>query len=84
MKEVVHDHILQKGALLRALSNAVKAWLIVYHECVAVGILCVAHSVEILEIQAIAKFKSGRPHQHTTHTQNTKTSIILRACFRCF
>jgi hypothetical protein len=30
---------------LRALSNAVKAWLIAYHECVAVRILCVAHSV---------------------------------------
>jgi hypothetical protein len=77
MKEVVHDHILQKGALfrekgalLRALSNAVKAWLVAYHECVAVGNLCVAHSVEILEIQAIAKFKSGRPHQHThTHKE---------------
>jgi hypothetical protein len=59
MEKVVHDHILQRGAAfrergaaLRALINAVKARLI---------------SVEILEIQAIVKFKSGRPHQHT-HT----------------
>ena len=77
MKEVVHDHTLQKGALLRALSNAVKAWLVAYHECVAVGNLCVAHSVEILEIQAIAKFKSGRPHQHThTHTKRNSQDLL--------
>ena len=66
---MVHDHILQRGARfretgarLRVLGNAVKAWLIAYHECVTVRILCVAHCVEILEIQAIARFKSGRPH----------------------
>jgi hypothetical protein len=65
VREMVHDHILQTGARfretgarLRALSNAVKVWLIAYHECVAVRILCVAHCVEILEIQAIARFKS--------------------------
>jgi hypothetical protein len=29
---------------LKALSNAAKAWLIAYHECVAVRILCVARS----------------------------------------
>jgi hypothetical protein len=57
----------ETGARLRILSNAVKAWLIAHHECVAVRILCVARGVEILEIQAIAKFKSGRPHQHTHH-----------------
>ena len=61
-------HILQTGARLRILSNAVKAWFVAYHECVAVRILCVAHSVEILEIQAIARFKSGRPHQLYPHT----------------
>jgi hypothetical protein len=40
----VHDHILQrgaafreKGAALRALINAGKAWVIAYHECVAVA-----------------------------------------------
>ena len=36
VREMVHDHILQRGARLRTLSNAVKAWLIAYHECVAV------------------------------------------------
>jgi len=37
VREMVHDHILQRGARLRVLSNAVKAWLIAYHECVAVA-----------------------------------------------
>jgi len=37
VRETVHDHILQKGARLRVLSNAVKAWLIAYHECVGVA-----------------------------------------------
>ena len=63
-------HILQTGARLRILSNAVKAWFVAYHECVAVRILCVARGVEILEIQAIARFKSGRPHQHTPPPPN--------------
>ena len=86
MKEVADDHILQRGvrfretgARLRALSNAVKPWLIAYHECVAVRVLCVAHCVEILEIQAIARFKSGCPHQHT-HTD--KSNERRRACGR--
>jgi hypothetical protein len=41
---MVHDHILQRGAAfrergaaLRALINAGKAWVIAYHECVAVA-----------------------------------------------
>jgi hypothetical protein len=53
-----------------------------YHECVAVRILCVAHCVEILEIQAIARFKSGRPHQLThTHTNYPNDDCpILDAC----
>jgi len=64
---------------LRALSNAVKAWLIAYHECVAVRILCVAHCVEILEIQAIARFKSGRPHQPTyTHQSSDDARRVKR------
>jgi len=44
VRGLVHDHILQKGAAfrekgaaLRALINAGKAWLITYHECVAVA-----------------------------------------------
>jgi hypothetical protein len=44
VREMVHDHILQRGARfretgarLRVLSNAVKAWLIAYHECVALA-----------------------------------------------
>ena len=44
VREMVHDHILQRGARfretggrLRVLSNAVKTWLIAYHECVAVA-----------------------------------------------
>jgi hypothetical protein len=43
VREMVHDHILQRearfretGARLRVLSNAVKPWVIAYHECVAV------------------------------------------------
>ncbi|MGA2239955.1 MAG: hypothetical protein ABSG74_12155 [Candidatus Bathyarchaeia archaeon] len=34
---MVHDHILERGGALRALINAVKAWVIAYHECVAVA-----------------------------------------------
>ncbi len=63
----------ETGARLRVLSNSVKAWLIAYHECVTVRILCVAHCVEILEIQTIARFKSGRPHQ-PTHTHKIMSS----------
>ena len=44
VRGLVHDHILQKGAAfrekgaaLRALINAGKAWLNAYHECVAVA-----------------------------------------------
>jgi hypothetical protein len=80
MEEVVHDHIPQRGAAfrergaaLRALINAGKAWIIAYHECVAVEILSVAHSVEI---QAIARFKSGRPHQHTHQSFPERNSCI--------
>lgn len=36
-------------------------------------ILCVTHSVETREIQAIAGFKSGRPHQ-PTHTHKNRAS----------
>ena len=43
-REMVHDHILQRRARfretearLRTLSNPVKAWLIAYHEYVAVA-----------------------------------------------
>ncbi len=83
VKEVAHDHIPQRGARfretgarLRTLSNSVKAWLIAYHECAAVRILCVARCVEI---QAIARFKSGRPHQPThTHTFNPRRSASGR------
>jgi len=46
MKEVAHDHMSQRwarfgetGTRLRALSNAVKAWLIAYYEYLAVRIL---------------------------------------------
>lgn len=34
---MVHDRILERGAALRALINAGKAWLNAYHECVAVA-----------------------------------------------
>ena len=44
VRVMVHDHILQRGAAfrergaaLRALINAGKAWVIAYHECVAVA-----------------------------------------------
>jgi hypothetical protein len=44
VRGMVHDHILQRGAALRergaalrALINAGKAWVIAYHECVAVA-----------------------------------------------
>ena len=44
VRGVVHDHILQRGAAfrergaaLRALINAGKAWVIAYYECVAVA-----------------------------------------------
>jgi hypothetical protein len=44
LRGMVHDHILQRGAAfrergaaLRALMNAGKAWVIAYHECVAVS-----------------------------------------------
>jgi hypothetical protein len=44
VREMVHDHILQRGARfrepgarLRVLSNTVKTWLTAYHECVAVA-----------------------------------------------
>jgi hypothetical protein len=44
VREMVHDHILQRGARfrgtgarLRALSNAAKAWLVAYHRCVAIA-----------------------------------------------
>ena len=46
VREMVRDHILQRGpfqgnrACLRVLSNAVKAWLIAYDECVAVAAAC--------------------------------------------
>jgi len=81
---VAHDHILQRGAhfretgpRLRAPSNAVKAWLIAYHECVTVRILCVAH---LVEIQAIARFKSGCSY-HVTHTQNQITTPSVQLAF---
>ncbi len=62
---------------MRVLGNAVKRWLIAYHECVTVRILRVAHRVEILEIQAIARFKSGRPHQHThTHLHERRRTTV--------
>jgi hypothetical protein len=65
----------KRGPHLRTLSNAVKAWLIAYHECVTVRILCVAHRVEIPKIQAIAKFKTERPHQPThTHRKLLQTT----------
>ena len=44
VRGMVHDHILQRGAAsrergaaLRALINAGKAWVIAYHECVAIA-----------------------------------------------
>jgi hypothetical protein len=44
VRGMIHDHILQRGAALRergaalrALINAGKAWVIAYHECVAVA-----------------------------------------------
>ena len=44
VRDIVHDHILERGGAfrerggaLRALINAVKAWVIAYHECVAVA-----------------------------------------------
>jgi len=44
VREMVHDHILQRGGRfretgvrLRVLSSAVKAWLIAYHESVAIA-----------------------------------------------
>ena len=44
VRGLVHDHILERGGAfrerggaLRGLINAVKAWLIAYHECVAVA-----------------------------------------------
>jgi hypothetical protein len=44
VRDMVHDHILQRGAAfrergagLRALINTGKAWLIAYHECVTVA-----------------------------------------------
>jgi hypothetical protein len=44
VRGLFHDHILQrggafreKGGVLRALSNAVKAWLMAYHECVPIA-----------------------------------------------
>ena len=44
VRDMVHDHILQRGAAfqergaaLRALIHAGKAWVIAYHECVAVA-----------------------------------------------
>ena len=32
VRGMVHDHILQRGAALRAFINAGKAWVIAYHE----------------------------------------------------
>ena len=44
VRDMVHDHILERGGAfrerggaLRALINAGKAWVIAYHECVAVA-----------------------------------------------
>jgi hypothetical protein len=37
LRGMMHDHILERGAALRTLSNAVNAWLIVYHERVAIA-----------------------------------------------
>ena len=44
VRDIVHDHILERGGAfrerggaLRALSNAGKAWVIAYRECVAVA-----------------------------------------------
>ena len=44
VRDMVHDHILERGAAfrerggaLRALINTGKAWVIAYHECVAVA-----------------------------------------------
>ena len=44
VRRMVHDHILERGAglrergaALRALINAGKAWVIAYHECVAIA-----------------------------------------------
>jgi hypothetical protein len=34
---MVHDHILERGAAFRALVNAGKAWVMAYHECVAIA-----------------------------------------------
>ncbi len=36
MRDLVHDHILQRGAALRALVRW-KVWVIAYHECVAIA-----------------------------------------------
>ena len=44
VRRMMHDNILERGAAFRergaalgVLSNAVNAWLIVYHECVAIA-----------------------------------------------
>jgi len=37
VRGMTHDEILKRGAAFGALTNAGKAWLIAYHECIAVA-----------------------------------------------
>jgi len=61
VREMVREHILQRGARfresgarLRALINAGKAWVIAYHRCVAVA------AFNSQDIEASWKSKSGQ------------------------
>jgi hypothetical protein len=87
---MMHDHILERGAAfreggaaLRALSNTVKAWLIVYHECVAIaGLPGKERRAELEKLTWDAVKKAHESIQTEEAAKKARNRILLRARLR--
>lgn len=70
VRGLVHDYILQRGAALRALINAGKAWVITYHECEALS----AGEIEPYAPATNTTYLSS-PGQHLVATMAGQTKV---------